>query len=107
MARTFKPGQCHFRNAEGQPACKKPIGRPHTQLCTTHQAAWAKAQREKSGKTSNVSKAKTPVSKPSAPSARSSARSTRSARPPRGRVIPLRADEAPLDIAAFVAPDSD
>jgi hypothetical protein len=43
--RVFAPGQCHHRNAAGEPDCKKRIEAKRANLCPTHEAEWQKAAR--------------------------------------------------------------
>lgn len=55
------PGQCHHRNAAGQPDCKKPITAKAANLCgdskTGHQGAWVTAARERAAAKPKVAKA--------------------------------------------------
>ena len=57
----FAPGQCHHRNAAGDPDCKKAIVGKGANLCPVHESAWqaaAKARRAaKAGVTPEVAKA--------------------------------------------------
>jgi hypothetical protein len=43
--RVFAVGQCHHRNAAGEPDCKKQIVAKRANLCPAHEAEWQKAAR--------------------------------------------------------------
>ena len=45
--RVFPIGQCHHRNASGQPDCKKKIVSKRANLCPAHEKVWQKAARER------------------------------------------------------------
>ncbi len=90
----FASGACHHRNADGKPDCKKAIwlrasGKPVGNLCETHERAWRVAARARYDARQVAKPAEVPVAKDAKPRS--------SAKPPRGKVIPLMADEAPLD----------
>lgn len=70
-------GVCRHRNAAKLYDCSNPVGKPGWTWCSEHVKAHADAKR------TAAKKAATPK--------------TATKRPPRGRVVPLKADEAPLD----------
>ena len=43
----FPNMRCHHRDAAGKPDCAKKRAKASVNLCPTHQAAWAKAARER------------------------------------------------------------
>jgi hypothetical protein len=74
-------GICRHRNAEKLYDCDRPVGKPGWTWCSEHVKAHAEAKR------AAAKKAAPRASKPKAAAKR----------PPRGKVVPLKADEAPLD----------
>lgn len=45
--RTFEPGQCHHRDADGKPDCPKRVEAKHANLCPEHEAIWQRQARER------------------------------------------------------------
>lgn len=76
-------GICRHRNAAKLYDCTNPVGKPGWTWCGDHVKAHAEAKRAAAKKA-----APKPAAKPKATTAK---------RPPRGTVVPLKADEAPLD----------
>ncbi len=81
-ATTIRPadGTCRHRNAAKLYDCGQPVGKPGWTWCAAHVKAQAQAKRavaKKAAKPKGATK-----------------------RPARGKVVPLKADEAPLDPVA-------
>jgi hypothetical protein len=76
-------GVCRHRNAAKLYDCDQPVGKPGWTWCAAHVKAHAEAKRSAAKKA-----APKPAAKPKAVTAK---------RPPRGKVVPLATDAAPLD----------
>lgn len=76
-------GICRHRNAAKLYDCDRPVGKPTWTWCAAHVKAHAEAKRA--------------AAKKSAPKAARPARPATAKRPPKGKVVPLKADDAPLD----------
>jgi hypothetical protein len=76
-------GICRHRNDKKLYDCSNPVGKPGWTWCSDHVKAHAEAKRAAAKKA-----APKPAPKPKATTAK---------RPPRGKVVPLAADAAPLD----------
>ncbi len=88
-ATTTRPaeGICRHRNAAKLYDCDQRVGKPGWTWCSAHVKAHAEAKRATAKKAPKAS----PAARPQ--------RTTKAKRPARGKVVALKADEAPLEPA--------